>query len=81
VKAEYPQEARRLGLAGTVVMKVGIDRQGTIRSVRVLKRAGHGFDEAAAKAMWKFRFTPCRTHQGDTVDCAISYSYTFQDAR
>jgi periplasmic protein TonB len=81
VKADYPQEALRLGLEGRVVMRVGIDRQGGMRSVKLLKGAGHGFDEAAVKAMWRFQFTPCRTHQGDAVDCLITYTYVFQSPR
>ena len=39
-------------------MRVGIDRKGAIHSVRVVRRAGHGFDDAAVKAMWRFRFSP-----------------------
>jgi outer membrane biosynthesis protein TonB len=44
----------------------------------VLKSVGHGFDEAAVKAMWKFRFSPCKTHQGEPVDCVIAYTYVFE---
>ena len=77
----YPDEARRLGIEGKVVLRVGIDRAGAIRSVKVLKSAGHGFDEVAVKAMWRFQFTPCRTHQGDAVDCLITYTYGFQEPR
>jgi TonB family protein len=76
-KALYPVEALQLGIGGQVMLRVGISRQGTIHSVRVVRRAGHGFDEAAVKAMWKFRFTPCRTKQGDAVDCLITYKYSF----
>jgi protein TonB len=81
VKAEYPKEALRLGLEGRVMMRVGIDRGGGMRSVKVLKSVGHGFDEAAVKAMWKFRFSPCKTHQGEPVDCVIPYTYVFQTPR
>lgn len=81
VKAEHPKEALRMGLGGTVTMRIGIDRSGAVRSVKLLRKAGHGFDEAASRAMWGFKFTPCKTHQGETVDCVISYSYTFQAGR
>jgi protein TonB len=75
--ARHPAEAQRLGVGGEVTLRVGINRQGTIHSVRVVRSAGHGFDEAAVKAMWKFRFTPCRTRQGEAVDCLITYKYRF----
>ncbi len=81
VKVDHPREALQLGLGGRVVMRVGIDRKGAIHSVRVVRRAGHGFDDAAVKAMWRFRFSPCRTKQGDAVDCLITYTYTFEPPR
>ncbi|HEY0708777.1 MAG TPA: TonB family protein [Polyangia bacterium] len=81
IKAPFPQEAMRLGIEGRVVMRLGINRTGAVHSVKVLKRAGHGFDEAAAKVMWQFRFSPCKTHQGEVVDCVIPYTYVFQSPR
>jgi protein TonB len=81
VKPEYPVEARRLGIAGQVLLKVGIDRRGAIRSVKVLGRAGHGLDEAATKAMWQFKFEPCKLKGGEPVDCVITYKHTFQPER
>jgi len=80
-KAEYPTEALRLGLEARVQMRVGIDRRGQIRSVRVLKKAGNGFDEAAVSAMWKFKFGPARGRDGQAVDLVITYWYTFQAPR
>jgi protein TonB len=79
VTADFPAEARRLGVEGQVVMRVGIDRRGAIRSVKIIKRAGYGFDEAAQQAMWKFKFTPAKTKDGQVVDCLITYTYTFRD--
>jgi protein TonB len=81
VVPEYSDEARSLGLEGNVLMKVGIDRNGKIRSVKLLKGLGHGLDEAAVKAMWRFQFTAARTHQGEPVDIVITYSYKFQAPR
>jgi len=77
----YPTDARRMGLEGQVVLRVGIDRRGNIRSVRVIRRAGYGFDEAATRALWKFRFTPARTREGEAVDFLITYTYTFRAER
>jgi TonB family protein len=77
----YPGEARRMGLEGQVLLRVGIDRHGAIRSVRVIKKAGYGFDDAAVRAMWKFKFTPARTREGEPVDFLITYTYTFRAER
>jgi periplasmic protein TonB len=81
VKADYPREAMQMGMRGSVVMRVGISRKGSIHSVKVVRKAGYGFDEAAVKAMWQFRFSPCKTKQGDAVDCLITYKYTFEPSR
>jgi periplasmic protein TonB len=77
----YPAEARRMGLEGQVKLRVAIDRRGNIRSVRVVSRAGYGFDEAATRAMWKFKFTPARTRDGEAVDFLITYTYIFRAER
>ena len=81
VKADYPREALQLGIGGRVVLRVGINRSGSIHSVKIVRKAGHGFDDAAVKAMWRFRFSPCRTKQGDAVDCLITYTYSFEPPR
>jgi protein TonB len=74
---DYPPEARRMGIEGKVVLRVGLDRRGAIRSVRVIKKAGYGFDEVATAAMWKFKFSPARTRDGTAVDFLITYQYSF----
>ena len=80
-KAPMPETALRMGIGGQVVMRVGVDRTGKVRSVRVIKPGGHGFDEAASKAMWKFRFSPCIDMQGRSVDCLLTYLYRFEAPR
>lgn len=81
VKPEYPSEARRLGVEGQVGLRVGIDRRGAVRSVRVVRQAGYGMDEAARQAMWRFRFTPARTKDGEAVDFLITYTHRFRADR
>jgi hypothetical protein len=49
--------------------------------VRVIKKAGYGFDEVATQAMWKFKFTPARTREGVPVDFLITYRYIFRAER
>jgi TonB family protein len=75
---EYPMEARRLAIGGRVVLRVGIDRRGVVRSVRVVQKAGHGFDEAAQRSMWQFKFSPAVGQDGKPVDFVITYGFTFQ---
>jgi protein TonB len=77
VLVDYPPEARRLGISGAVVFRLGIDRRGQVRSVKVISRAGHGMDEAAEKGMWKFKFEPCALKSGEPVDCVVTWKYRF----
>lgn len=78
VKAEYPEEAKRMGIEGRVKLRVSLDRQGHVRFVRVAKRAGYGFDEAAKQALMRMRFSPARTADGRAVDWEFTYDYGFE---
>lgn len=74
---EYPEMAKRMGIGGKVLVRIGIDRKGNIKSVRVLEKAGYGMDEAAVKAAWRHRFKPARRPDGEPVDFVITYSFSF----
>jgi protein TonB len=74
----YPPEAKRLGIEGAVRIKVGIDEKGNVVQVKVIERAGHGFDEAAAKAMKAAKFKPAMTSDGRAVPCNIIWTYRFE---
>jgi outer membrane biosynthesis protein TonB len=52
-----------------------------VRAVRVLKGAGHGLDQAATKAMWRYRFAPGRGHDGNPVDVELTYKVHFNQGR
>lgn len=74
----YPQDARTLGIEGSVRLSVDIDERGKVVGVRVLRRAGHGFDEKALQAMKQFLFSPAR-RAGDNraVPYTLAYDFTF----
>jgi protein TonB len=81
VKEDLPPEAQRLGLEGVVVMRVNLDRRGVVRAVRVIKKAGYGFDEVAVKAMYRFKFSPAVDKNGQPADFVIPYTYRFSAAK
>lgn len=57
----YPQEARRRGQEGRVVLRVTISPVGEARSVRVLRSSGYErLDRAAREAVARWRFEPAR---------------------
>jgi periplasmic protein TonB len=77
IQAPYPEEARRVDMRGTVRLRIGIDETGRVREVKLIKRVGFGLDEAATKAMWKFRFSPAIGQDGRPVPFRINYNYVF----
>lgn len=76
VNADYPPEAAKEGLTGDVKMLVTIDEKGNVSDVKVTEGAGHGFDEAAAEALRKFKFTPAEV-DGAPAPIQIEYVYHF----
>jgi protein TonB len=74
----YPSEAKRLGIEGAVKLKLSIDETGRVVHAKVVERAGHGFDEASAKAMLAARFKPAETSDGRAVPCSIIWTYRFE---
>jgi len=75
---EYPEIARRLGIGGRVLVRIGIDHKGNVKSVRVLEKVGYGMDEAAVKASWQSKWKPARRADGQPVDMVITYSCVFK---
>jgi TonB family protein len=73
----YPEEARELGLEADVPLELEIDKDGKVRSVKVLEAAGHGFDEAAESAARALLFTPAK-RQGEPVASRIHFTVSFR---
>jgi periplasmic protein TonB len=75
---KYPDMALRLGVEGKVRLRLGIDRRGNVKSVRVLQKVGFGMDEAAEAAAWKSNWKPAKKETGEAVDVVIHYNFIFQ---
>jgi TonB family protein len=58
VDPEYSEVARKLTIAGTVLLAIVIDQSGTAREFKVIKSLGYGLDEKAVEAVRKWRFRP-----------------------
>jgi TonB family protein len=77
VEARYPEQARKEGITGTVLLQLVIGTDGSVTEAKVAKPAGHGFDEAALEAALKLRFQPA-TQEGTPVPVQINYEVQFQ---
>ncbi len=74
--AEYPTEARRLGIQGKVVLELVVNESGRVARARVLKSLHPLLDEAALRAAKHLRFRPGRV-DGRPVVVKIPYTYVF----
>ena len=50
-KAEYTQDALKAGIHGSIILKVTIAVDGSVRDVTPFVRLGYGLDESAVKAV------------------------------
>lgn len=57
---EYPEEAKRAGLEGKVIISALIDTSGKVIKVEIDKSTNPIFNESARKAMLRTRFDPAR---------------------
>ncbi|HTV57113.1 MAG TPA: energy transducer TonB [Terriglobia bacterium] len=76
---EYPQDAKRDKVAGTTVLLAIIDREGHPTTLQVFQPAEHGFDEAALRAVQRWKFRPA-TLNGTPVPVLIRIEVNFHPA-
>jgi protein TonB len=72
---QYPDIARSGGIEGVVRLEVVVDRDGAVRSARVLE-PGSLFDDAALKAARQWRFRPA-TVNGHPVTAKVGLTFRF----
>jgi TonB family protein len=76
-RPEYPSAAREAGLEADVPLEIVVDPVGHVVESRLLRRAGHGFDEAALRAIRTYRFTPAQ-HDGSPVRVRMNWTVAFR---
>ncbi len=54
----YPEQARRLGREGLVVLRLTIDARGNLMQVQVVEGPGYGFEDSALEAVKRSAFRP-----------------------
>lgn len=76
-KGEYPPAAKRLGIEGKVVLRITIEKDGSVDEVTVQKGLGYGLDQVAVAAMSKCRFQPA-LKEGEPVAVRVTYRFRFE---
>ncbi len=72
----YPPDALRDNLGGTVGLELTIDESGLVLDARVVQSAGHGFDEAALRAVKGWTFEPAQ-QDGEAIRATIQLALPF----
>ncbi len=72
----YPEAARRARIQGPVILELIIDKQGNVRSVKVLRGLPLGCTEAAVEAVKKWKFKPA-TMNGRPVEVIYNLTVMF----
>lgn len=73
----YTRQARRAQVEGVMTLWVGLGRNGRVEKVAVRTPLGYGLDEAAMKAVRKWRFRPAR-RDGEPVTVVFSVETRFR---
>jgi TonB family protein len=76
VQPVYPAEAKSSGATGDVGLQIDIAPDGKVANARVIKPAGHGFDEAALAAVRQYLFSPAEI-DGQRAPVTIDYTLHF----
>ena len=74
---KYPRMAQRLGVEGSVLLRLAIDASGKLTGVEVVNGAGNGFDEEAVQAVKRSTFAPA-VRNGRPVRCLALLKIRFQ---
>lgn len=57
VKPIYPEDARQYSFEGFVIFRAEISEAGNVENLMIVSPAGAGFDEAAAEAVYQWKYT------------------------
>ncbi len=74
----YPRSAAKMGITGTVTLKLLVTAGGEVKNIRVLTSSPPGvFDEAALNAVRRWMFSPA-TYQGQPVSMIATLPIVFE---
>lgn len=77
VPPRYPPLAQRARVEGDVLLEVAIGKTGDVIDVKVLRGLSHGLGDAAAEAVWKWKYRPA-TIDGQPVESTINVTVSFK---
>jgi protein TonB len=76
--ADYPPEAKRLGIQGPLKVRLVVDATGKVVQRKVLEpKLGHGLDELALARAATFEFEPALDSDGKPVASVVVWTFNF----
>lgn len=76
VAPDYPDELRREGISGLVMVKCSIDEQGNVTETEIEKSSNPAFEKPAVAAVKKWKFKPAK-QDGTAVAIKVSIPIKF----
>ncbi|HEX6981872.1 MAG TPA: energy transducer TonB [Balneolaceae bacterium] len=76
-KIEYPEQARRAGIEGRVIIQFIVTEEGTVENARVIRGIGGGADQEALRVVKQAKFIPGR-QRGQPVRVQYSLPIVFR---
>ena len=76
-KPKYPENAKRAGKEGTVILQATVGVDGIAKNITALTNLGFGFEEAAIEALKKIRFIPAEK-KGEKIERTIKIPFEFK---
>ena len=77
VMPHYPALARRANVAGAVVIRGIVRKDGTIDNVEIIKDLPYGLGESAREAVEQWKFRPA-TYRGEPIDVYYTVTVNFK---
>jgi TonB family protein len=74
---EYPKDAEKAKVEGTVVLEVVVGTDGRAHDIHVVTSVGHGLDEEAVRTLNQWRFKPGK-NAGRPAPVQISVQVDFR---
>lgn len=73
--ADYPVEARRLGLEGPIRVRLVVDDTGKVKAAVLLNKLGGGLDELALERAKKIEFEPAKDTDDKPVTSVVVWTF------
>ena len=74
---DYPAEAKSLAIEGDIKARLLVDARGSVATVTLLNRLGHGLDELAERYARAIAFDPARDTDDHAVASVVVWTFHF----